>query len=210
MWQMSWLVIILNLITWTEKHVLTFSLPQRSSLGHINTIPLFFHTMDKLPCSIVAIIKQTSFGQKRWFISFPYVLLHYQINTCRISMSRLEYLTKKQDNPFYLTIAPVSPHVEIPGLPVPLARHAKDFPNATAPQGKNFNPSDALTAQKPSWLKKLPLMEESDVTRANEHYRHRIRALQGVDEIVQDIVDFLDKTNILNNTYSKLLIDLIL
>ncbi|OAQ59462.2 arylsulfatase [Pochonia chlamydosporia 170] len=117
------------------------------------------------------------------------------------TMSRLEYLTDKQDKPFYLTIAPVSPHVEIRGLPVPLARHAKGFPNATAPQGRNFNPSDALTAQKPSWLKDLPLMKDTDISRANDHFRHRIRALQGVDEIVQDVVDFLDRKKLLNNTY---------
>lgn len=117
-------------------------------------------------------------------------------------MSRLAYLTEKQEKPFYLTVAPVSPHVEIPGLPVPLARHATDFPNATAPKGKNFNPSDALTAQKPSWLKNLPLMEAADISRVDDHFRHRIRALQGVDEIVQDVVDFLEKKQLLDNTYS--------
>lgn len=120
-------------------------------------------------------------------------------------MSRLEYLTENQDKPFYLTVAPVSPHVEMlpDGLPVPLARHAKDFPNATAPQGNNFNPSDAFTAQKPSWLKTLPLMEAADISLADDHFRHRIRALQGVDDIVQDVVDFLDKKKLLDNTYRK-------
>ena len=123
--------------------------------------------------------------------------------TNRYSLSRLQYLTESQDKPFYLTVAPVSPHVEIPGLPVPLARHANDFPGVKAPRDANFNPASKYTAQKPSWLKYLPLLNSSELDRADRHQRARLQALAGVDEIVQDVVDFLDKKNLLDNTYSK-------
>ncbi|KAH7053489.1 alkaline-phosphatase-like protein [Macrophomina phaseolina] len=64
-------------------------------------------------------------------------------------LARLEHLISQED-PFYLTIAPASPHVQGSDLPVPLQRHAHDFPNATVPKpkGGNFNPNDSFTEQK--------------------------------------------------------------
>ncbi|KAH6989075.1 arylsulfatase [Ilyonectria sp. MPI-CAGE-AT-0026] len=119
------------------------------------------------------------------------------------AISRLEYLTESQDKPFYLTIAPVSPHLQIGGggLPVPLARHANAHPGLEAPKDKNFNPAQNYTDGKPSWLKHLDHLNETQIARIDLHYRRRIQALMGVDEIVHDVVEFLETKGVLDNTY---------
>ncbi|KAH7171229.1 arylsulfatase [Dactylonectria macrodidyma] len=119
------------------------------------------------------------------------------------AISRLQNLTEKQNQPFYLTIAPVAPHLQIGGggLPVPLARHMDTHEDLKAPQNKAFNPDQNSTNAKPSWLKNLASLNETQIERINLHYRRRIQALMGVDEIVHDVVQFLETTNLLNNTY---------
>lgn len=111
-------------------------------------------------------------------------------------------MTESQDKPFYLTIAPASPHNQIGGYPVPLARHEHDFKGLKAPRHANFNPSDAFTSQKPSWLKHLKPLSDKKLHQINTYHRRRIQALQGIDEIVHDVVHTLKKKELLDNTYS--------
>ncbi|KAJ3536104.1 hypothetical protein NM208_g6860 [Fusarium decemcellulare] len=117
------------------------------------------------------------------------------------ALSRLHYLTESQDKPFYLTIAPASPHNAIHDYPTPLKRHMKDFKGMQAPRPANFNPSDELTAQKPSWLKHLKPLEGKKLDQIDTYYRRRIQALQGVDEIVDDVLHLLKEKQQLDNTY---------
>lgn len=127
------------------------------------------------------------------------------ISNIACSISRLQYLTESQDQPFYLTIAPVAPHLQISGangLPVPLTRHLDDYTDLTAPQDDSFNPDQNYTDQKPSWIKDLTSLTTTQITRINLHYRRRIQALLGIDEMVHDIVEFLDQNDQMNNTYS--------
>ncbi|KAK8007584.1 N-carbamoylsarcosine amidase [Apiospora arundinis] len=116
--------------------------------------------------------------------------------------ARIDYLAK-QDKPFHLTIAPTAPHNELGGnhFPVPLARHKDLFPKLGAPRGANWGPTDAQQKGKPAWIKHLPALNATKTARADEHYRLRIQTLQGVDDIVADVVDRLAKNNILDNTY---------
>ena len=108
-----------------------------------------------------------------------------------------------QNKPFYLEIAPASPHVRPGGYPtVPLARHMSAFLNLTAPRLPNYNPSDEYQQQKPAWLIELPLMSDSIIDIVDTSMRARIQALQGVDEIVEDVVAMLEKKGIWDETYS--------
>jgi hypothetical protein len=88
-------------------------------------------------------------------------------------------------------------------LPIAQVRHQQDFLTAKAPRTKNFNPDQAYTDQKPSWLKEFKFLNQSQLNRIDEHYRRRVQTLQGVDEIVHDVVELLGEKNILDNTYSK-------
>lgn len=46
-------------------------------------------------------------------------------------------------------------------------------------------------------------MNESAINFADFVYRSRLQALQGVDEIVEDVVAMLEEKGVINNTYSK-------
>lgn len=48
-------------------------------------------------------------------------------------------------------------------------------------------------------------MNESAINFADFVYRSRLQALQGVDEIVEDVVAMLEEKGVINNTYSKTL-----
>lgn len=77
------------------------------------------------------------------------------------------------------------------------------FPDAKAPRTPNFNTeSDALQQNKPGWLKDLPYLNETSVAMVDNLYRRRVQSLQGVDEIVEDVVKKLDELGITDNTYS--------
>ncbi|KAF2180159.1 alkaline phosphatase-like protein [Zopfia rhizophila CBS 207.26] len=112
-------------------------------------------------------------------------------------MSTLEDLTSG-DEPWFYMVAPTAPHTEGIDPPVPLTRHKNDFADLIAPRSPNFNPQ---TQQKPSWVGALPTLNSTLVDLADTAYRARIRSLQGIDEMVHDILQYLDSKGELENTY---------
>lgn len=108
--------------------------------------------------------------------------------------------------PFYLTIAPYAPHVQNPAhRPIPLKRHQGMFAGVKAPRTPNYNPSDEIQKTKGSWLRSLPKMNESVMDYADYNYESRVESLQGVDEIIEDVIKMLEEKDIIDNTYSTLL-----
>ena len=119
----------------------------------------------------------------------------------------------KQDAPFFLTIAPVAPHSNVKfnlaegpiedliaefSPPIPLKRHAHLFKDAKVPRTANFNPEKASGV---NWVRSLPRQSEANVAYNDHFYRERLRALQGVDEIVDGVVSRLEHYGILDSTY---------
>lgn len=117
--------------------------------------------------------------------------------------------------PFFLGIAPVAPHADIqsPAFkhgnhssilevkfspPVPAKRHAHLFQGAKVPRTENFNPDKPSGA---SWVRNLRKQDPDDVEYNDYFYAQRLRALQGVDEIVDSVVRRLEDFGILDNTY---------
>jgi N-acetylglucosamine-6-sulfatase len=78
------------------------------------------------------------------------------------------------------------------------------FTDAKAPRNPNWNPADEFQHKKGSWLRTLPLMNDSTMEFADFTYQSRAQALQGVDEIIEDVVRMLEAKGIIDNTYSKL------
>ncbi|KAH9906935.1 arylsulfatase [Xylariomycetidae sp. FL2044] len=118
------------------------------------------------------------------------------------ALSRLDYLTS-QEKPFYLQIAPYAPHVQNSAhRPIPLLRHMESFSDVQAPRLPNFNPTDdEAHSKKGGWVGTLPVMNESVIETADFAYRSRIQALQGVDEIIEDVIAMLEAKGILDETY---------
>lgn len=108
-------------------------------------------------------------------------------------------MLKKRDTkkPFFIYIAPFAPHA--PSLPAP--RHANLFSNINAPRYPSYNPSNEIQNQKPSWLKRLPPLDTQQLGNIDNFYRNRLRALQAVDELLENITMFLEKESVQDNTY---------
>ncbi|RDW68702.1 sulfatase family protein [Aspergillus mulundensis] len=115
------------------------------------------------------------------------------------------------DRPFFLTVAPVAPHsnVDVSALgkghsptvmtePIPLDRHKDLFSDVKVPRTSHFNPDEPSGA---SWIKTLPQQNKSTIEYHDHFYRQRLRALQGVDELVDSIVTRLEGSGQLDNTY---------
>ncbi|KAF9878012.1 arylsulfatase precursor [Colletotrichum karsti] len=127
----------------------------------------------------------------------------HQTDVVRIkALNRLESLLK-EDNPFFLMIAPTAPHVEnLRDPPTPPARHLGSFANATVPRAPNFNPaSDEHQSGKPSWLRHLKALNETQVAEIDRFYQRRLESLKGVDDIIDDVVGMLGDHDALDNTY---------
>ena len=108
-------------------------------------------------------------------------------------------LLKNRDKtkPFFIYIAPFAPHT--PATPAP--RHAHLFDNISAPRYPSFDPDHAIQQQKPSWIKRLPKLSGVQIAEIDAFYRNRLRALQAVDEMLENITDFLQEEGIQDNTY---------
>ncbi|KAI0100954.1 arylsulfatase [Nemania sp. FL0031] len=119
-----------------------------------------------------------------------------------MALDRIENMSA-QDKPFFLGIAPTTPHVELGAgkWPVPPVRYENEFPDLKAPRSVNWNPDDAYQQQKASWVKNLPLLNDTTIERLDGLYRARAQSLLGVDDIIEDVIAKLEEKGILNNTF---------
>ncbi len=99
------------------------------------------------------------------------------------------------DQPFFAYVATYAPH--LPATPAP--RHAHALPDITAPRQASFNEADV--SDKPGWLHDAPLLTEVEIATIDMQYRKRRQSLLAVDEMVQSIVDTLQATGQLADTY---------
>ncbi len=109
----------------------------------------------------------------------------------------MRYLQKPHDNPFFMYLSTHAPH-----LPHEIApRHAKAYPNARAPRSPSFNERDI--SDKPEWIQKRAQgpLSRRQIRELNATYREKVRALQAVDEMVEDVYAALESAGELDNTY---------
>ncbi|GES60151.1 arylsulfatase [Aspergillus terreus] len=113
----------------------------------------------------------------------------------------------ESDRPFFLTVAPIAPHSNIdPSAagsgrmtePIPAPRHRHLFKDVKVPRTANFNP---LNRTGVSSIRDLPLQNKTVVDYEDHFYRQRLRALQSVDEMVDKLIDRLEKSGAIDNTY---------
>ena len=110
--------------------------------------------------------------------------------------------------PFFLSVAPNAPHTvsakskaEVEGTPA-LAppRYANRFANAPLPRYPNFNEADI--SDKPSFVHELwpNQLTPDDIASLTDHYRGRMGALLGVDDLVGRVVKALKRAGVYKNT----------
>ncbi|KAK3291894.1 alkaline-phosphatase-like protein [Chaetomium fimeti] len=128
-----------------------------------------------------------------------------------------------RNRPFFLGIAPVAPHSNVhiskdaltrplPSNPndsiddlisftppIPAARHAHLFANVTVPRTPHFNPAGSASGA--SWVRGLRHQGKENVEFNDHYYRQRLRTLQSVDELVEQVVERLERLGVLEETF---------
>lgn len=109
------------------------------------------------------------------------------------------------DDSFFVAVAPIAPHSNMRlreprqfDLPEYAERHAGLFKDYKIPRTENFNPDIPSGV---SWVRELPKLNQTLLDYHDEFQRSRLRALQSVDEMVDGLVQSLERKGLLDNTY---------
>jgi arylsulfatase A-like enzyme len=106
-----------------------------------------------------------------------------------------ETTTLSPTQPFFLALNVYAPHS--PARPAP--RHIGLFPDAKAPRTPSFNEEDV--SDKPPFMQAAPPLTTEQIEQMDALYRARLQSLQAVDEAVAALVQTLEDTGQLDNTY---------
>ena len=97
--------------------------------------------------------------------------------------------------PFLAVLSTHAPHT--PATPAP--RHAKLFSGADLPKPESFN--EKRVGDKNGWIKRLEPLSRTQIDKMEELYRDRLRVMEGVDEMLGDVLSELDAQGELEDTY---------
>jgi N-acetylglucosamine-6-sulfatase len=97
--------------------------------------------------------------------------------------------------PFFLYVGTSNPHS--PTIAAP--RHLGLHKDAVLPRSPAFNEADR--SDKPALIRSLPPLSNTQIAELTAEYRRRLDSLMAVDEMVRDIVETLEATGELDNTY---------
>ena len=97
--------------------------------------------------------------------------------------------------PFFMYIAVGAPHAP----QTPARRHKNTFDGEIVPRSPSFDEEDV--GDKPGRLSRLSPLTDGEIAEIDETHRDRLRSLQAVDEMVEDLVGDLQEQGVLENTY---------
>jgi len=140
-------------------------------------------------------------------VTYPRNDRHYSTDVyARLARKAIADATRR-GGPFFLSVAPNAPHTvsvksnaEIEGTPA-LAppRYRKRFADLTFPHYPNFNEVDI--SDKPDWMPTIfPPLTAKQERELAAHYRGRMGAVRGVDDLVAGVVRALDQAGVLGST----------
>lgn len=151
----------------------------------------------------------------------PYTYQYYNISTTRNSEAPRNILDKYSadftadtayefleealgdySRPWFLTVAPIAPHAEgkstTAEAPQCAERHKDMFQDYKIPRTRNFNPDKASGV---GWVKDLPKLNDEVISFNDEYQRQRLRSLQSVDEMVEQLVSMVEEAGVMDNTH---------
>jgi arylsulfatase A-like enzyme len=129
-------------------------------------------------------------------VTYGNAAAEYSTDVIRALSLRFITQNASRGTPFFLLASVYAPHG--PGTPAP--RHADLFTDLEYPKGPSFNEADIT--DKPAILQTLVQSgDEFDPGDADNFFRGRARSVQAVDEMVAEVIDLLEKTGQLENTY---------
>jgi N-acetylglucosamine-6-sulfatase len=108
----------------------------------------------------------------------------------------LAWLGKRdRSRPFLAVMATHAPHM--PATPAP--RHSTLFTDARLPEPPSFNEDDL--SDKNEWVRQRPPLSRAEIDGMDLLYRDRLRAMEGVDEMLGAVLSELRREGELSNTY---------
>jgi len=148
-------------------------------------------------------------GWDEWYgLIDEYKYYHYLLNENGQVLYPLEYQTdvlaakaldfvkrvSQSAQPFFLYLALVAPH-----LPAqPAQRHRQAFSDISLPRPPSFDEADV--SDKPAWIRRLPLLDASEIFLLDVVQRNRLRSLLAVDEAIEQLVNVLHAGGKLDDT----------
>ncbi|XP_014667749.1 PREDICTED: N-acetylglucosamine-6-sulfatase-like isoform X2 [Priapulus caudatus] len=116
-----------------------------------------------------------------------------------IHKKAVKYLREKvrpHGNPFFMMLS--TPACHQPFTPAP--QYAKNFSNLQAPRNGSF---DKPGGKGKHWLLRQPPnpMDNTTLALIDDFFRNRWRTLLSVDDMVEDVINVLEKLALLENTY---------
>jgi len=107
------------------------------------------------------------------------------------------YVRRASDDeaPFFMWVGTQAPHAPAN----PAARHEGAFPDARLPRARSFDERDV--SDKPGWVRDNPPLGEERIASMQDLYAERLRSMLAVDEMVGRLVDALEETGEMDNTY---------
>jgi predicted acyl esterase/arylsulfatase A-like enzyme len=114
-----------------------------------------------------------------------------------MSVKAVDFISRKskESNPFFAYISSYSPHSPA----TPAKRHEKLFPNLKAPRTPNFNEEDV--SDKPGRIGAKKKLTDREIAGIDRDYGLRVRSMQSVDDMVENVVKALEKAGQIDNTY---------
>jgi N-acetylglucosamine-6-sulfatase len=97
--------------------------------------------------------------------------------------------------PFFAVVGTFAPHIP----PAVAERHQGTFADTPLPQPPNFD--EEIISDKPQWLQQYPRLSQEQIDALEQLYRERLRSMLSVEDLLERIIDTLDQTGELDNTY---------
>lgn len=103
--------------------------------------------------------------------------------------------TARREQPLFLYVSTYTPHS--PAVSPP--RHKDLFVDAELPRPPAFDEADV--SDKPAVVRNFPPLDEPAIAWLEDEYRRRVRSLQAIDDMVEEIVAALERAGTLDDTY---------
>jgi N-acetylglucosamine-6-sulfatase len=101
--------------------------------------------------------------------------------------------------PFYMAVTPAAPHREpVIGPPRPAPRHAGAYADEPFPVPPSFNERDV--SDKPAYIADAPRLTPDDAAEVRGLFRARLESLLAIDDMVERVVETLDRAGTLDDT----------
>jgi N-acetylglucosamine-6-sulfatase len=99
------------------------------------------------------------------------------------------------DKPFFMWLGTTAPHQPAE----PASRHADALAEASLPKPPSFDEEDV--SDKPDWIRDNPPLSPQQSSYMEDLYRKRLQSMLAVDEMIGQLVNALEESGELENTY---------